>query len=198
MAMTDVKVPLFPLNTVLFPGGPLPLRIFEARYLDMISRCLRQDHGFGVLLIREGSEAGAPAKTMSVGTMARIVDWDQGEDGLLAVTALGGERFRLHGVRRQSDGLNLGTVELLAPEKRLPLADRFERLARLLETVVSDLGPLYDAIPKDYADASWVGYRLAELLPLSLPDKQALLEMEDAEARLAALEPVIEAMQDEG
>jgi uncharacterized protein len=89
-------------------------------------------------------------------------------------------------------------VEFLAPGAALPLEDRHARLSRLLETVIADLGPLYDAIPKAYDDASWVGYRLAELLPLALPDKQALLELEDAEARLEALLPVVEAMQREG
>jgi len=196
--MSDVEIPLFPLNTVLFPGGPLPLRIFEPRYLDMISRCLKQQHGFGVLLIGEGREAGSVGSTVRVGTMASIVDWGQGEDGLLAVTAHGNERFALREVRVQADGLNLGVVDFLAPEPKVPLGERHARLSRLLETVISDLGPLYDAIPKDYDDASWVGYRLAELLPLSLPDKQALLELEDAEARLDALLPVVEAMQRDG
>ena len=83
-----VRVPLFPLSTVLFPGGPLPLRIFEARYVDMISRCMKDDSPFGVVLIREGDEVG-PAKTHDIGTLARIVDWYQGSDGLLGVTARG-------------------------------------------------------------------------------------------------------------
>lgn len=196
--MSDAEIPLFPLNTVLFPGGPLPLRIFEPRYLDMISRCLKGGHGFGVVLLREGREAGGAARMVEVGTMARIVDWDQGEDGLLGVTAHGQGRFRLRGSRVQEDGLNLGEVEFLAPEARQPLALRHARLARLLETVLADLGPLYDAIDKDYDDASWVGYRLAELLPIALPDKQGLLELEDAEARLDALLPVVASLQRDG
>jgi uncharacterized protein len=196
--MSDIEIPLFPLNTVLFPGGPLPLRIFEPRYLDMISRCLKHGHGFGVVLIRAGREAGGPARSFTVGTMASIVDWDQGADGLLAVTAHGQGRFRLREARLQADGLNLGTVEFLAPEPAMPIEECHARLARLLETVIADLGPLYDAIPKAYDDASWVGYRLAELLPLALPDKQALLELEDARARLESLLPVVEAMQREG
>jgi Lon protease-like protein len=92
---------------VLFPGGPLPLRIFEARYLDMISRCLKTDTPFGVLLIRDGDETGA-ARTHTVGTLARIVDWYQGSDGLLGVTAAGEQRFRLLDVGIQPDGLNAG------------------------------------------------------------------------------------------
>ncbi|MCC5860816.1 MAG: LON peptidase substrate-binding domain-containing protein [Gammaproteobacteria bacterium] len=196
--MSEPEIPLFPLNTVLFPGGPLPLRIFEPRYLDMVSRCLKGGHGFGVVLIHEGREAGGPARTAQIGTMARIVDWDQGEDGLLGVTAHGQGRFRLQDARVQEDGLNMARVEFLAPETKLPIALRHARLARLLETVLSDLGPLYDAIDKDYEDASWVGYRLAELLPIAMPDKQALLELEDAEARLDALLPVVASLQRDG
>ena len=90
-----MQVALFPLNTVLFPGGPLPLRVFEPRYLDMISRCMKEDAPFGVLLIRDGHEAG-PATTHHVGTLARVTDWYQGSDGLLGITAIGTERFRLH------------------------------------------------------------------------------------------------------
>ena len=107
-----MEVPLFPLRTVLYPGGPLPLRIFEQRYLDMISRCMKTDSPFGVLLIRKGSESG-PAETFDIGTLARITDWYQGSDGLLGVTATGTERFRLLSGRRESDGLLVGEVELL-------------------------------------------------------------------------------------
>jgi Lon protease-like protein len=101
-----MQAPLFPLNTVLFPDGPLPLRIFEPRYLDMISGCMKQDKPFGVLLIKDGHEAG-PATTHSVGTLARVTDWYQGSDGLLGITAIGTERFRLQSVEQQSDGLNV-------------------------------------------------------------------------------------------
>jgi len=97
-----VQIPLFPLNTVLFPGGPLPLRIFEARYVDMVSSCLKEDSPFGVLLIRDGGETGN-ATTHEIGTLARIVDWYQGSDGLLGVTAVGEQRFRLLSSHRQDD-----------------------------------------------------------------------------------------------
>ena len=105
-------LPLFPLNTVLFPGGPLPLRIFETRYIDMVKDCVKDDAPFGVLLIREGGETGA-ATTHTVGTLARITDWYQGSDGLLGVTAIGEQRFRVLSRVRRADGLNVGTVELL-------------------------------------------------------------------------------------
>ena len=97
-----MQVPLFPLNTVLFPGGPLPLRIFEARYIDMISERMRSEAPFGVLLIKDGEEVG-DSSTYEVGTLARITDWYQGSDGLLGVTAIGGQRFRLQSAERQAD-----------------------------------------------------------------------------------------------
>ena len=157
------EIPLFPLKTVLFPGGPLPLRIFEPRYLDMISNCLRQNHGFGVVLIRDGEEVG-PVQTYDVGTMAEIVDWYQGSDGLLGVTAQGRERFRLTGIEKAEDGLNLGTVEFLAPEPSMALPPRFSPMARVLMEVLDELGSHYRDIDKLYDDASWVGYRFAEIL----------------------------------
>ena len=104
-----MEIPLFPLRTVLYPGGPLPLRIFEQRYLDMISRCMKSESPFGVLLIREGSETG-PARTFDVGTLAQITDWYQGSDGLLGVTATGTDRFRRTSERRQDDGLLVGEI----------------------------------------------------------------------------------------
>ncbi|HKL63591.1 MAG TPA: LON peptidase substrate-binding domain-containing protein [Woeseiaceae bacterium] len=110
--MSDTEIPLFPLRTVLYPEGPLPLRIFETRYVDMISRCLREDAGFGVVLIREGTETGT-ASTCATGTLAKIIDWYQGSDGLLGITAQGSRRFRLETVRQAPDGLNFGRVEWL-------------------------------------------------------------------------------------
>ena len=106
-----MEVPLFPLRTVLFPGGPLPLRIFEQRYLDMISSCLKRDEPFGVVLIRSGSEVGS-AEVYDSGTLARITDWYQGSDGLLGITATGTDRFRIRSSSRQPDGLLIGDVEI--------------------------------------------------------------------------------------
>ena len=185
-----IEVPLFPLKTVLFPGGPLPLRVFETRYLDMISACLKENRGFGVVLIREGEEIGT-SSTYEVGTMAEIVDWYQGSDGLLGVTAEGRERFRLNTARKQKDGLNIGTVEFLSPEPRMPLPERFAPMARILEEVMDDLGSHYQEIAKNYKDASWVGYRFAEILPLPLEQKQSYLEMNDPERRLELLRPLL-------
>ena len=188
--MTWQTIPLFPLSTVLFPDGPLPLRIFEPRYLDMISRCLRQDSEFGVVLIVNGRDTGQ-VETSDVGTMARIVDWYQGSDGILGITARGTRQFRLHGVSRQADGLYLGDVELLTVRPPQPLPEEFRPLATLLASVIDDLGRLYDAIEKRYDDAAWVGCRLAEILPMSPADKQRCLELTDPIEVLQFLRPML-------
>lgn len=177
------EIPLFPLNTVLFPGGPLPLRIFETRYLDMLSRCLKREQGFGVCLIEQGSETG-PARTYTVGTLAHIRDWSSGADGLLNILALGGQRFRVTCVRTQHDGLNIGEVEWLPEEAALPLPDEAKPLAELLRQILAQMQARYAAVTPAYADASWVGYRLAEMLPLPMAQRQYLLEISDARMRL--------------
>jgi Lon protease-like protein len=183
-------VPLFPLNTVLFPGGPLPLRIFEPRYLAMVSRCLRDDGEFGVVLITGGGEVGQ-ATTASSGTLARIVDWYQGPDGLLGVTARGTRRFRLDRVGRQADGLYLGDVTLLPDEPPLPLPAEFAPLATLLDSIMDELATLYDGLERHPDDATWVGQRLAEILPLPPAEKQACLEAADPLERLRLLKPLL-------
>jgi len=178
-----MQVPLFPLRTVLFPEGPLPLRIFEPRYLDMVSECLKNDQRFGVLLIKEGSETG-PATTYDVGTLARICDWYQGSDGLLGVTAVGEQRFRLLSVERCKNGLHVGQIETLDEQAATPLPDEFRPLAQVLEGVLDDLGRLYESIDRRYDDAAWVGYRFAEILPIAPEEKQACLEADDPVKRL--------------
>ncbi|MEO7386845.1 MAG: LON peptidase substrate-binding domain-containing protein [Gammaproteobacteria bacterium] len=188
--MTWQSIPLFPLSTVLFPDGPLPLRVFEPRYLDMISRCMRQESEFGVVLIINGRDTGE-VKTSDVGTLARIVDWYQGSDGILGITAKGTRQFRLHGVTRQSDGLYLGEAEVLPEMPRQLLPDEFQPLATLLASVIDDLGRLYDAIEKRYDDAAWVGCRLAEILPMPPADKQRCLELENPIALLEFLRPML-------
>lgn len=178
-----MNIPLFPLHTVLYPGGPLPLRIFEARYLDMLGTCLKSSTPFGVLLIRSGSETG-PATTWDVGTLARIVDWYQGSDGVLGVTAIGEQRFRLISSRRRDDGLNVGEIDLLEQDHGVPLPDEYRSLARILAGVLDDLGKLYQGLERHYGDAGWVAYRFAEILPIAAEEKQACLEIDDPLARL--------------
>jgi uncharacterized protein len=186
-----VEIPLFPLNTVLFPGGPLPLRIFETRYTDMVRRCMREQIAFGVLLIRAGGEVGDVSGTAEVGTSARIVDFYQLPDRLLGITCLGERRFRVHERRRQADGLNLGTVEWLPPDPPTPLPELHRHLGDLLRRVLPELGDMYENVPKHFDDAGWVASRLVEILPISLGDKQACLELDDPVTRLERVAPLI-------
>jgi Lon protease-like protein len=185
-----MTIPLFPLSAVLFPDGPLPLRIFEARYLDMISRCLREESEFGVVQIRSGTDV-SEVETERVGTLARIVDWYQGSDGILGITARGTRKFDLQDISRQPDGLYVGAIGMLAEEPRLQLPEEFRPMAALLEAVIDDLGRLYDSIDKRYDDAAWVGYRLAEILPMPSAEKQSCLELTDPIERLQVLRPML-------
>jgi Lon protease-like protein len=182
-------IALFPLNIVLFQGGPLPLRIFETRYVDMVRRCMREGASFGVVLIREGAEVG-PAETFDVGTLAEIVDFHQLSDGLLGLSCIGRERFRIRSRSRQADGLNLADVDRLSPEPEVPVPERHSRLAELLKNVLPQLGEVYEGIEMRPEDAAWVGYRLAEILPIPLADKQSILELDDPIQRLDVLSPL--------
>jgi uncharacterized protein len=175
------ELPLFPLQTVLFPGGPLNLRIFETRYVDMVASVLRGDNRFGVVAIRAGSEVGE-AETFPIGTTAEIVDWQDG-GGLLAITALGRESFKIDESSRRSDGLYVGRVALLDEPPALSLPPEHAKLAGLLKSLLEQLPP-YAGVATAYDDATWVGARLAEILPFTLVLKQTLLETRDARARL--------------
>lgn len=187
-----VEIPLFPLGTVLFPGGPLGLRIFEARYIDMIRRCMREDSGFGVVLIREGPEAGGPATTFDVGTYARIADFSQQPDGLLGISATGTRRFRILERRRARDGLNLADVEWLPEEQVVPLPEEFADLGPAVEAAIGQAGAAYLGLERHPSDAGWVSARLAEILPLPAGHKQHCLELDDPVERLRYLRPLFE------
>jgi Lon protease-like protein len=191
-APTVQEIALFPLRTVLFPGGPLPLRIFEPRYTDMVRKSLREEAAFGVVLIDGGTESGALTATASVGTSARIADFNTLPDGLLGITCLGLRKFKLGSRRVQSDGLNIGAIEWLDAEEAIELPVEYQHLGRLLRKVLPELGNFYENVTKHFEDAAWVGYRLAEILPLSLSDKQYCLELNEPLARLARLSPLIQ------
>ncbi len=177
-------LPLFPLHTVLFPGGPLALRIFEPRYLDMVRRCFREQGEFGVVLIIDGAEAGVADTVASTGTTAKLVDFDPLPDGLLGITCIGGQRFRLHDRDLQGDGLNLGQVELLGADEVCPLPLELAHLADLLRDVLPKLGRGYAHVGADYDSAGWVANRWAEVLPLEADEKLELLELDDPLMRL--------------
>jgi len=192
--MNQLQVPLFPLHTVLYPGGPLPLRIFETRYLDMISHCLKSDTKFGVVLIRHGSETGQ-VTIHDMGTLANIVDWHQGSDGLLGVTAIGDKRFRVLASHRQADGLNVGEIEIIDDVEITSLPEEFTRLAQILAGVLGDLGRLYESLDAQYDDAGWVGYRFAEILPIDSAQKQRCLETDDPIERLNLVRKILKTVR---
>ena len=186
------EVALFPLNAVLFPDGPLPLRIFEPRYIDMVRRCMREGSPFGVVLILDGAEAGAPVERMaSVGTSARITDFYPLPDGLLGIFCMGGRRFQIVRRWRQDDGLHVAEVRWLAEESRVPLPPEHQHLGALMQRVLPELGELYESVETRADDAGWVACRLAEILPVGLTDKQRWLEIDDPLQRLGELAPLI-------
>jgi hypothetical protein len=190
--MSSVHVPIFPLNTVLFPGSLLPLRVFEARYMDMARDCLRDEQPFGVCLIREGREVGAPATPEPVGCLAHITDWDMQQLGLLQLNTLGGQRFRILASHNSAQGLVSADIELIPPEQAIPLPGNFVSCTRLLELVVAEQDRPIFAEPHEFGNAAWVGYRLAEILPVPLAAKQKLLELTDSLARLEILQRFME------
>ena len=186
------EIPLFPLGTVLFPGGPLPLRIFEARYIDLVRRCMRDGSGFGVVLIREGAEAGGPALPFDVGPSARLVDYSQQPDGRLGIRAAGERRFRILARRRERDGLNVAAVEWLPEESAQPLPEEFAELGPALDAILAQVGEPFASLERRLDDAGWVAGRLAEILPIPPGHKQHCLELDDPVERLRFLRPLFE------
>jgi hypothetical protein len=193
-----IEIPLFPLRTVLFPDGFMPLRIFEQRYLKMVRDCASKDSDFGICLIMEGEEAIAPVRPASIGTLAEIVDWYTLEDGLLGVSAIGADRFRVQHTQRQADGLMMGQVELLAEPPPQPVPEAYSVLTQVLARFLDKVGDQYPGYTaENMDDATWVGYRLAELLPLAAIEKQQLLEMNDPLRRLQDLLQILPRFQSE-
>lgn len=194
--LPNTEIPLFPLNTVLFPGGQLQLRIFEPRYLDLVRECTRTGSSFGVCQILDGHEVGAPAMPAAVGTLARITDFSYREDGLLGITTEGGSRFRVVRTRVRSDGLLRGEVGPWPDEDAQQVPVEFALLQTILERLIETIGPQWrHAERSSYEDASWLGFRLAELLPLAAEEQQQLLEMTDPLQRLAELRDILPRFQ---
>ena len=184
-------IPLFPLRSVLFPGGRLPLRIFEQRYMDMAKVCLKESTSFGICLIAEGDEVARagqkPAAPHGVGTLAHIAAWDMQQLGVLEIIAQGGERFRLRRHWVEDSGLLRGEVELIADPAVLPVPGAYARLVPLLRAIVAEMAataPNAPATPHRFFDAGWLGMRYAEVLPIPVAAKQKLLELEDGISRL--------------
>jgi Lon protease-like protein len=180
-------LPLFPLNAVVFPGGRLPLRIFEQRYLDMVKQAIADNTPFGICAIREGTETGTPAVPHSVGTRVIVTDWDMPETGILHIDTQAQERFVIRNTRTEASGLLIGSVESVSSEAAAAVPDDLELAVEILRHIVNEYGDSHFPAPHAFDDAVWVGYRLSEVLPLKLGIKQSLLEMNDSVMRLRIL-----------
>ena len=186
-----MNIPLFPLHSVLFPGGRLPMRIFEQRYMDMIKVCMKESSSFGICLIATGDEVATagqkPATPENVGTLAHIADWDMQQLGVLNIVAQGGERFQLRKHWAEPSGLLRGEVELIEAQAVIPVPGAYARLVPLLRAIIENMAaaaPNAPAKPHRFFDAGWLGMRYAEVLPIPLAAKQKLLEIEDCLDRL--------------
>ena len=179
-----LEIPIFPLRCVLFPGGLLPLKIFEQRYLDMTKACIRDASPFGVCLLREGAEVGAPAVPHAIGCTALIQQWDMPHLGLFHLLCRGESVFRIVEHWAAKNGLLYGLVELRDASPPQPLAAPYRPLAELLERIIAKVGEDSFPAPVRLDDADWVACRLAEVLPLAAEDKQRMLELRDPQGRL--------------
>ncbi len=192
-------LPLFPLRTVLFPGGVLPLRVFETRYVDMVRERMKADAPFGVIAIRSGSEIGKAAEPSTVGTLAHIVEWDMPELGVLLLETRGGERFNVIETRVQANQLIVARVEVLNTTTDILCDSALTACSDMLETVISDFmdqareqsdAAFVNPFPEPHQlySPGWVANRWSEMLPITLEQKQALLEIQDDGARLIKIE----------
>jgi hypothetical protein len=200
MIKLDV-IPLFPLQSVLFPRGRLPLQIFEARYIDLVKRAMQTDTGFGVCLLKEGhgsAGAGAQQTVHRTGTYARIVDWDALPNGLLGVTAEGVHKFTVQDCWAQDDQLLMAKVEFAetdySDQDEIPVDQPDESLVHLLQELMRHPAIEHLKLTVNYADLREIGWRLSELLPIPSERKQALLELDDARARARAIEELVALM----
>jgi Lon protease-like protein len=190
-----MNVPLFPLNSIVLPRGRIPLQLFEPRYIDMLTQCLKEDRGFVVVLLRDGLETAHRAAFYDIGTYVRIIDFQQLENGLLGITVEGDRKVSVVRSWQQDDGLNVGDVECLLDEAESDVPDRYQELPSVLKAlfrhpVIRDLG-----MQVDYEDARHVGWRLTELLPLDKQEKQRLAELQDPLERLDRLQDLLEALE---
>jgi uncharacterized protein len=183
------RVHIFPLNTVLFPGGVLPLKIFEQRYLEMTKICIKEERPFGVCLIKEGRETGTPAVPQDVGCLARIVHWDMPTLGVFQLQVEGLMRFRIVHSEVEKSGLISAAIEPLANDSEV--APEETLCSDVLKAIIEKVGAEHFPSPHRFDDAAWIGYRLSEVLPISLELKQQLLRMTDPQARLSQLGKIL-------
>ncbi|WP_211242746.1 LON peptidase substrate-binding domain-containing protein [Sinimarinibacterium sp. CAU 1509] len=189
-----LQIPIFPLGTVLYPGGRLPLRIFEPRYVAMTRRCLAEDAVFGVSLILDGQEVGAPAVPHAVGCSARIVDSTVLEADMFALLAIGESAFRIQRRETQADGLILAEVEWLAGPAPMPVPSEYAPLVQLLRQAVEQMGEGELVPPLRYNDSAWVARRLAERLPMPVAARQRILECADPLQQLSVVAGALAAL----
>lgn len=182
-----MEIPLFPLSNIVLPGGQLPLRLFEPRYINMVKNCFKTESGFGVCLIMDGQDSGKPAQPYPQGTLVKIVDFDQGPDGLLHITAEGQQEFNLLTYAVNSDDLLIGEVELIETSTTMPMNSAYTDLSRKLSIILQYVEPNIMYQDKQLDNPDWVCNRLLELLPLSSASKFELLQLPDTQARLDAL-----------
>lgn len=209
--MTDAEVPLFPLGGVLFPGGHLPLRIFEPRYLDMVQRCHAQGEPFGVVALTEGHEVrrrdGAGFQRESfhdVGTLARIEQFEPAQPGLIQIRAQGTRRFRLQSSRCLSHGLWVGRLELLAADAAVPVPPDLATARRHLQDLLAAWQARPGGVelqlrpPYDWDDAGWLANRWAELLPMPTAERQRLMALDSPLLRLELVVDRLDAIRAAG
>ncbi|SFM74680.1 LON peptidase substrate-binding domain-containing protein [Marinobacter zhejiangensis] len=195
MIRHTMHVPLFPLNSLVLPGGRIPLQLFEPRYIDMLTRCLKEDRGFVVVLLREGQETSTEVAFYDIGTYVRIIDFQQLDNGLLGITVEGEAKVAVVSSWQADDGLNIGDVEYLLDEQPVDMPDEYAELPEVLRAlfrhpVINDLN-----MEVDYDDARDVGWRLTELLPIGKKDKQRLAELQDPLERLRRLQDLLDSME---
>ncbi|WP_296944446.1 LON peptidase substrate-binding domain-containing protein [uncultured Massilia sp.] len=198
--MATISIPLFPLSTVLFPDGVLPLQIFEVRYLDMISRCLTEDEPFGVVMLTHGQEVRTPEgmeQFAGAGTLATVADTTASTPGLLQVVCRGGTRFRVMDSERRTDGLWMAEAKLVEDDHavRIPsdlqgAADALDRVLASLHDVPQGRWPVQPPFRLD--DCGWVSNRWCELLPLPNQQKQHMLMLDNPMIRLELLHDVLD------
>ncbi|HTN47918.1 MAG TPA: LON peptidase substrate-binding domain-containing protein [Burkholderiaceae bacterium] len=199
-----MRLPIFPLSAVLFPGGVLPLRIFEARYMDMARDCLRDGSSFGVCMISDpkASEASRDPRIAEVGCSASIAAWDMRQLGLLHVRAIGGRRFRVLDSATEGTGLKVAEIQWIGDDTDSPIQPEHSPCVELLRRIIDDLraqsaerrreavedddvlAQVPFAEPFRMESSSWVSNRLCEVLPVPLKAKQKLMELDDGRTRL--------------
>ena len=181
-------LPVFPLGTVLFPGGTLPLRVFEKRYVDMTRDCMRNGTPFGVCLIREGREVGAPALPHDIGCLAEIHDWDMQTPGVLSLVTRGTRRFRIRSTRAQDDGLVRAVAAPLDDDPEVATDESHAAIIALLKVILERVPAAYRPETSRFESIGWVANRLAELLPIQPLARQRLMELDDPAERLVIIQ----------